>query len=87
MERKRNVTPGDVVLIEYKSKSAPGTYRLGRMLNVEMDDDNLVRTCTVSYKLIRPITARNRDSFTDVVSKELRVPVQRLVMILPIEEQ
>ena len=87
VERKRNVTPGDVVLIEYKSKSAPGTYRLGRVLNVEMDDDNLVRTCTVSYKLIRPITARNRDSVTDVVSKEVRVPVQRLVMILPIEEQ
>ena len=38
----------DVVLIEYKSKSAPGTYRLGRIKKIEMDDGDLVRTCTVS---------------------------------------
>ena len=32
----------DVVLIEFKSKSA--THRLGRIKQVESDDDNLVRT-------------------------------------------
>ena len=87
VEQKRNVHVGDVVLIEYKSKTAPGTYRLGKVIAVEVDTDNLVRTCTVLYKLVRPITDKNKDTVEDVVSKEVRVPVQRLVMILPVEEQ
>ena len=52
IEMKRNIAPKDIVLIEYKSKSAPGTYRLGRVLGVETDNDGLVRTCTVLYKLM-----------------------------------
>ena len=76
-----------MVLIEYKSKSAPGTYRLGRVINVEVDKDNLVRTCTVLYKLVKSVTPRNRQTLENVVSKEVRVPIQRLVLILPVEEQ
>ena len=88
IEEQRNMRPGDVVLIEYKSKSLPGTYRLGRVKDVEVDEhDNLVRTCTVLYKLVKPITENNKDTVTDVVTKEVRVPVQRLVLILPVEEQ
>ena len=88
MEQKRNVTPGDVVLIEYKSKSFPGTYRLGRVKDVEVDsEDGLIRTCTVVYKLIKPSSANMRDIFKDITTKEIRVAVQRLVLILPIEEQ
>ena len=84
----RNVTPGDIVLIEYKSKSFPGTYRLGRVTDVEVDpNDGLVRTCTVVYKLVKPTTKNSKDIFKDITTKEVRVPVQRLVMILPIEEQ
>ena len=80
--------PGDVVLIEYKSKTLPGTYRLGRVSAVEIDEiDKLVRTCTVVYKLIKPITDANKASVSDVVTKQIRVPVQRLVLILPVEEQ
>ena len=88
IEKQRNMCPGDVVLIEYKSKSLPGTYRLGRVCDVEVDErDNLVRTCTVVYKLIKPITDANKNTVNDVVTKEIRVPVQRLVLILPVEEQ
>ena len=87
VDSHRNMAVGDVVLIRYSSKSAPGTYRLGRVAAVELDDDNLVRTCTVKYNLIKPITTTNRNSTEDVVRKEVRVPVQRLVLILPIEEQ
>ena len=78
---------GDVVLIQYASKSFPGTYRLGRVAQVEYDEDSLVRTCLVKYRLVKPITAHNKDSLDDVLNKEIRVPVQRLVLILPIEEQ
>ena len=88
MEQKRNIMVGDVVLIEYSSKSLPGTYRLGRVRDVEIDPrDNLVRTCTVMYKLVKPITEKNRDTVGDVTTKEIRVPVQRLVLILPVEDQ
>ena len=88
IEKQRNMCPGDVVLIEYKSKSLPGTYRLGRVRDVEVDErDNLVRTCTVDYKLVKPITDANKNTVKDVISKEVRVPVQRLVLILPVEEQ
>ena len=87
IDEKRNISSGDVVLIEYKSKSAPGTYHLGKVINVEVDKDNLLRTCTVLYKLVNPVTPRNRQTMEDVVSKEVRVPTQRLVLILPVEEQ
>ena len=83
----RNISVDDVVLIEYKSKSAPGTYRLGRVKRVEMDEDNLVRTCTVIYKLVKPSKRNSRDVFKDITSKEVRLSVQRLILILPVEEQ
>ena len=83
---KRNVCPGDVVLIEYKAKSFPGTYRLGRIKDVEVDSDGLVRTCNVLYKLIKS-SVNKEDVRAGVTTKELRVPVQRLVLILPVEEQ
>ena len=35
IDEKRNLLPGDVVLIQYASKTTPGTYRLGRVLSVE----------------------------------------------------
>ena len=87
LHSKRNMCPGDVVLIEYKSKSFPGTYRLGRVKEVEVNPaDSLVRTCTVTYKLVKS-SKNSRDIFRDIVTKEVRLPVQRLVLILLIEEQ
>ena len=87
VEARRNMSVGDVVLIQYSSKSTPGTYRLGRVTEIEVDEDNLVRTCKVAYRLVKPVTDANQYSTDDVVRKEIRVPVQRLVLILPIEEQ
>ena len=79
---------GDIVLIEYKSKSFLGSYRLGRVTNVEVDVTvGLVRTCTVKYKLIKPVSKNCRNIFKDVTNKEVCLPVQRLVLILPVEEQ
>ena len=88
IESKRNVCVGDIVLIEYKSKSYPGTYRLGRVKEVEVDtNDSLIRTCTVVYKPVKGSTKNIRDIFTDITTKEVRLPVQRLILILPVEEQ
>ena len=79
---------GDVVLIEYKNKSFPGSYRLGRVKHVEIDHtDGLVGTCAGLFKLIKLVSKHSRNIFLDVISKEVRIPVQRLGLILPIEDQ
>ena len=58
------------------------------MKEVEIDtNDSLVRTCTVVYKLVKCSSKNIRDIFTDVTTKEVRLPVQRLLLILPVEEQ
>ena len=86
-DTKRNISVDDIVLIKYSAKSFPGTYRLGRVKKVDVDSDKLVRTCTVRYHLMKPITALNSDTVKDVIHKEVCVPIQRLVLILPVEEQ
>ena len=83
----RNMQVGDVVLIEYKTKASPGTYRLGRVKAVQLDSDQLVRTCDVTYSLIKPSRRNSRDVFTKSVCKQVRLPVQRLVLVVPVEEQ
>ena len=78
---------GDVVLVQYTSKSAPGTYRLARVISVEVDEmDKLVHTCTVMYSLLAELRPADRLKYKGVTRKQLRVPVQRLVLILPVEE-
>ena len=87
--QKRGVKQGDVVLISYSEKSKSGTFRLGRVEQVEVDDDGLVRTCTVGYRLVRSDlpAEEQRLYYKGLKYKKLRVPVQRLCVILPIEEQ
>ena len=44
-EPRRNMRVGDVVLVQYTSKSAPGTYRLAIVISVEVDEmDKLVHS-------------------------------------------
>ena len=88
LKAERNMSIEDAVLLEYKNKSFPGSYLLGSVKHIETDPTNgLVRTCTVLYKLIKAASKTLRNIFKDVISKEVRLPVQRLVLILPIEEQ
>ena len=88
-EEKRGVKPGDVVLINYTDKSKTGTWKLGRVESVELDEDGLVRTCVVEYRLVRSdLPAEElRIYFKGLKFKKIRVPVQRLSLILPVEEQ
>ena len=80
--------PGDVVLISYSDKSKTGTYRLGIVEKVETDEDGLVRTCLVGYRLVRSDMPAEELKFyyKGMKWKEIRVPIQRLCVILPIEE-
>ena len=78
-----------MVLINYTDKSKSGTWKLGRVNSVEVDDDGLVRTCVVEYRLVRcDLPAEDlRIYFKGLKFKQIRVPVQRLSLILPVEEQ
>ena len=86
-KERRNICVGDIVLVQYTSKSFPGTYRLARVKQVEVDEvDGLVHTCTVVYSLLAELRPKDRAEYKGITKKELRVPVQRLVLILPVEE-
>ena len=78
---------GDVVLIQYEGKCKPATYRLGIFIGVEVDADGLVRTVLVEYSLLSELSESERLSYKGITKKRLRVPVQRLVLILPVEER
>ena len=80
----RNLTCGDVVLIHDKSP-VKGTYILGVVEAVNVGDDGLVRSCSVGYTVgskkdsVEKYTGGRRI----VVSRS----VQRLTLVLPVEEQ
>jgi hypothetical protein len=77
---KRSIKVNDIVIIQ-DSNTVRGQWRLGRVKRVLPSEDGLIRKCEVKYKL------RNQDgnisnNFTVIVR-----PVQRLVILLPVEEQ
>ena len=78
---------GNVVLVRYENKCAPGTYRLGVVYEVEVSPDDLVRTATVEYSLLAELPEAERHLYKGITKKRIRVPVQRLVLILPVEER
>ena len=88
-QETRGVKVGDVVLTRYTDKSKTGTFKLGIVEKVEVDEDELVRTCQVAYRLVRSdLPAKElRFYYKGLKRKILRVPVQRLSIILPVEER
>ena len=85
-QERRNVQVGDVVLIYYAKKTSPGSYRLGIVRKIFTSKDDLVRTAVCEYSLIRELTRQQRTAYTGITRKTITVPVQRLVIILPLEE-
>ena len=75
------------MLIMNTSKSKFGEYRLGRVVAMEMDDDKLARTVLVKYSLIQHMSRKDRLSYKGIQIRNIRVAVQRLIIILPVEEQ
>ena len=85
---KRNVRPGDVALLKFNKKVAPADYRMCRVAEVIHDpEDGLVRTVVVKV----PPSARRMISYPDPKKKlkmvSMTVPIQRLCVFLPAEEQ
>ena len=57
-EEKRNIRISDIVLLSYKTKRNAGTYRLGLIVDVTLEDDGLVCTVFVTYSLLKTCPAR-----------------------------
>ena len=81
-EHSRNLCVGDLVLICEPSK-LKAKYKLGIVDSVVLSSDNIVRSAVVRYVLLQ------KNSKGDVNTRIIRVSrsVQRLVLILPVEEQ
>ena len=73
---KRNLQKNDIVLLQ-EANQIRGTWNLGKVSEVYPGKDSEVRNVDVKYKL-----NNNSHDFTTV-----RRAIQRLVVILPVEEQ
>merc|ERR1711888_73542 len=81
--RHRNLQPGDVCMLLYETKVI-GNYRLCRVTAAEPSEDECVRTVTVGY-LPRKNLKQTVYHPAPLDTKE--VAIQRLVLIVPVEEQ
>ena len=79
----RNLKTGDIVLIQ-DSSLLRGKWKIGRVSNTYPGTDGRVRKVDVEYKNItnEPVTKYKGKGYISV-----QRPVQRLILILPIDEQ
>jgi len=84
-QEHRSMQVGDVVLVLYEKKVGKGTYRLGRVLATHPDSHGVVRTVTVGMR-----KTDKREKLLPYVPKplaEIKLGVQRVAVIWPVEEQ
>ena len=83
--RSKNLQKDDICLLGFSNKFAPGTYRLCRVTQTFPDSMGMVRDVEV---VIRP--TKTNEASLPYVPRELtsmKVSVQRLILISPVEEQ
>ena len=85
-KEERNARIGDIALLKYSSKFAAPSFRLCRVSGVKEDGEGVVRTCEVT---LRPQRQGESGLATYKYKKPspFEVGVQRLAIILPVEEQ
>ena len=71
----------------YTGKSKSAEFKIGRIVAVKLDSDQLVRTCLVRYRLVQNMTKVEKTSYKGVTVKHIRLSIQQLVVLLPQEEQ
>ena len=78
----QNLKVGDIVLFGADNKVGKGDYRLARFCDVNLDADGLARDAMVEF---RPRRGAKGLSYTSKNLERKKLPVQRLVLIQPIE--
>ena len=81
----RNLQAGDIVLIKYQQALGKDKFRLGKVEEAIPDIHGRVRTVLVSTRDKRK-ALRERKETCKAGLMELRLPVQRLVVLLPAGE-
>ena len=80
---RRNVKIGDVVIVQ-DSKQVRGKWKLAAVSNVFPSDDGLVRKVELKYKNYKPTDPVHK--YSGVPYTIIERPVQRLVVIVPIDD-
>ena len=78
--------PGSIVLVRYEVKFGKDRFQLGRVVDTRRDGDGLVRTAWVGLRSLRRAIREPSDVCRAGLTM-MELPVQRLVLILPPEEQ
>ena len=86
MDRHPNVQLGDIVLVRYAAKYGRDGFGLARIVDLHPDRHGVVRTVTVWLRNRRQAGREPAETCGRGVVK-LVTPVQRLVTILPAEDQ
>ena len=81
--QQRNLKVGDIVLVHNSSKLR-NKYKLAILTEVHVSQDGLVRSCTVGFRQSRSPTKNMKYRS---VWQSLQRSVQRLTLLLPVEEQ
>ena len=81
----RNVQVGDIVLMKDQAKLVPGDYRRGVVTQVFPDSDGKVRTVLVQY--YKHDVRRPTAQYKGEGQVQVRLAVQRLIILLPVEER
>ena len=83
--QERNLQIGDIVLLQYEEQVGKDKFRLGKITQVHPDKHNIVRTVTVSLRDLKKTRREGRNE-AKVPQTTIVVGIQRLVVLLPVEE-
>ena len=83
-ETMGNLKVGDIVLCGHEKRLGKGEYRLARVKEVLPDESGLVRSAIIEF---RPRGGPAGLPYTSKGLEERKVPVQKLVLIQPVEKQ
>ena len=82
----RNVRRGDIVLVKYDQKLGKDKFRLARISEVVPDGHGRVRTVVADIRDKRK-AVRERTEVCRAGLMQIRLPIQRLVVVLPYGEE
>ena len=86
MTTYRNASVGDIVMLKYDSKYSADRYRLAKIVEVYPDAHGIVRTVRVEVRDRRG-TGNEAPEQCSTRKATLTTGVQRLVVLLPVEDQ
>ena len=83
--QNRNLAPGDIVLLKYDKALGKSKYRIAKVVKIHPDPHNNVRTVTIALR-DRTKARKELPEIANAPQTEMIVGVQRLVVLLPVEE-